>query len=62
MKEMNKSYRDYVFLNIVQGFDLPDNITSITDSFRVYAIDRDGNRSRGKTLYSLDGIIVENRP
>ena len=41
------------------SFDLTRELGSVSE-FSVYAVDRDGNKSEPKTLFTLDGVLVEN--
>ena|SRR3989338_3762044 len=51
----NSQQEDYA------AFTLPEELLKAKE-FIVYAIDRDGNRSQPKTLFTIDGIIVEQMP
>jgi len=42
-------------------FRLSKGIKNV-DKFETYAVDRDGNKSEAKTLYVLEGVVLENNP
>ena len=42
-------------------FDLPIELRDKKE-FQVYAVDRDGNQSQPKKLYTLEGVLLENEP
>ena len=38
------------------------NMNKGVKEFIVYAVDRDGNKSQSKKLFTLDGLLVESNP